>query len=174
MEDLIVLVATNKEYRMPSDTVYRPIQAGSHSDTFDGFLQDHTGDNIADRNRRLCELTAAYWAWKNLKCRYIGLTHYRRHFTDKTLLQRIGKDKFDCIAAGRSLEKELEKDVVIVPNKRRYCIETMESHFLHLPYTFEKDFRVLRQVIGELSPAYLDSYDEVMNRTWGTCSICLS
>ena len=78
VEDLIVLVATNKEYRMPSDTVYRPIQAGSHSDTFDGFLQDHTGDNIADRNRRLCELTAAYWAWKNLEYDWLGLVQYRR------------------------------------------------------------------------------------------------
>ena len=42
----------------------------------------------------------------------------------------------------------------------------MESHFLHLPYTFEKDYRVLKQVIGELSPEYLDSYDKVMNRSW--------
>ncbi len=166
MSDTKVLVVSHKEYKMPADEVYCPIQVGTAPETFIEFIRDNTGDNIADSNPRLCELTAIYWAWKNLKCDYIGLTHYRRHFTDRSRLQRIGKDKFDCVISGQSLEKELKKDVVIVPDKRKYYIETMESHFLHLPYVFEKDYRVLRQVISELCPEYLDSYDKVMNRTW--------
>ena len=101
------MVVSNKEYRMPEDEVYIPIQVGDDIETFRGFMRDNTGDNIADDNPRLCELTAIYWAWKNLKSEYIGFAQYRRHFTDKSKAQRIGKNKFDCIVGGRALEKEL-------------------------------------------------------------------
>lgn len=164
--DIKVLVVAHKNYRMPKDDMYIPIQVGSASETFNGYLRDNTGENIADTNPRLCELTAIYWAWKNLNSDYIGLTHYRRHFTKVSRLGRIGKDKFDLVLTKSELQKELEKDIVIVPNKRKYYIETMESHFLHLPYTFEIDYRVLRQVISEKRPEYLEAYDKVMNRTW--------
>ena len=165
--DAKILVVSHKEYRMPDDNIYVPIQVGNVKENFKGYLRDNNGDNIANTNSRLCELTAIYWAWKNLKTDYIGLTHYRRHFTGKSRIQRLGKDKFDCILTSNELKTYLrDDDVVIVPNKRKYYIETMESHFIHLPYTFEKDYRVLRQVMGELSPEYLSAYDKVMNRTW--------
>ena len=41
----------------------------------------------------------------------------------------------------------------------------MESHFLHLPYTFEKDYRILEKVIREKTPEYYDAFKTVMNRT---------
>lgn len=37
-----------------------------------GYIGDNTGDNISLRNPNYCELTGLYWAWKNLKCDYIG------------------------------------------------------------------------------------------------------
>lgn len=37
-----------------------------------GYIGDNTGDNISLRNSNYCELTGLYWAWKNLKCDYIG------------------------------------------------------------------------------------------------------
>lgn len=164
--DIKVLVVSHKKYRMPKDSIYIPIQVGSTEENFTGFLRDNIGDNIASANPRLCELTAIYWAWKNLKTDYIGLTHYRRHFTKKNFIQRIGKDKFDIVLSENELKEELKNDVIIVPNKRKYYIETMESHFIHLPYTFEKDYKILRKVISEQTPEYLDAYDKVMNRTW--------
>ena len=42
----------------------------------------------------------------------------------------------------------------------------MESHFLHTDYIREKDYKILRETIAEMTPEYLDAYDLVMNRTW--------
>ncbi len=41
---------------------------------------DNVGDNVSDRNRQMCELTAMYWIWKNAEQEFVGLEHYRRRF----------------------------------------------------------------------------------------------
>lgn len=43
-------------------------------------ITDCTGDNISERNKQFCELTALYWLWKHAKEEIIGMVHYRRHF----------------------------------------------------------------------------------------------
>jgi lipopolysaccharide biosynthesis glycosyltransferase len=42
---------------------------------------DNTGDSISSRNKSFCELTAQYWAWKNIDADYYGFCHYRRLFS---------------------------------------------------------------------------------------------
>ena len=39
------------------------------------------GENIYPKNPDYCELTAQYWAWKNIDCDYYGFFHYRRYLT---------------------------------------------------------------------------------------------
>lgn len=46
-----------------------------------GMLRDDTGDHISNKNRTYCELTAQYWAWKNVEVDYYGFCHYRRYFS---------------------------------------------------------------------------------------------
>ena len=81
MGNIKILVCTHKPDKVYSSDVYIPIQVGKSRSQYNlGMLGDDTGDNISDLNPYYCELTAQYWAWKNLQCEYIGVVHYRRYF----------------------------------------------------------------------------------------------
>lgn len=161
-----ILVATHKPYKMPGDNMYIPLQVGAEGKKDLGFQRDNEGENISESNPRFCELTGTYWAWKNICADYIGLVHYRRHFTAYSFLKRIFREKFSIVLSTNQLSELLKTSDLILPTKRRYYIETIYSHFVHLPYTYEKDIQVLGQVIHELTPEYDESYLTVMNRTW--------
>ena len=51
---------------------------------YQNMIGDDTGNNISNKNRQYCELTAIYWAWKNYdkigNPKYFGICHYRRIF----------------------------------------------------------------------------------------------
>lgn len=164
--DIKIIVATHKKYMMPEDKIYMPLHVGKEGKSDLGYLGDNTGENISGTNARLCELTGIYWAWKNLKADYIGLVHYRRHFTDKKKWERFGKNKFECIVSETELTELLHSYDLILPKKRKYYIESLYSHYIHLPYTFEKDIKILREVISEIHPDYVDAFDIVMQRSY--------
>ena len=90
-----ILVACHKaDPNIIKNDIYFPIQVGKslNSELDLGFQCDDTGDNISDKNGSYCELTALYWAWKNIKnVDYIGLCHYRRYFGKKKPLVSIIK-----------------------------------------------------------------------------------
>ena len=115
------------------------------------FTCDDTGENISAKNARYCELTALYWGWKNIQSDYLGLVHYRRHFKGtgaRGVLQE------------NDLETLLEKAPVIVPKKRNYYIETVQSHYAH---TFDgAHLEVLRSTLKEKCPEYISAFDELM------------
>ena len=161
----VILVAAHKPYRMPEDSVYLPVHVGKAGKEEIGFIGDDTGENISKDNKRFCELTGMYWAWKNLSVDYIGFVHYRRYFTGKPFFKRAGKDKFESILTEEELIPLLAQYPLILPKRRKYYIETMYSHHVHLPYAFEKDLQTLREVIGSLAPDYLTAFDSVMKRT---------
>ena len=91
--DIKILVAAHKKYWMPDDSVFLPIQVGAALHLALGYVPDNTGDNISAKNPNYCELTALYWAWKNLDCEYIGLCHYRRYFGHTVYSKDIKKKK---------------------------------------------------------------------------------
>lgn len=58
----------------------RSIQAGAAlSDQRVAPLTDDTGTNISAKNKQYCEMSAAYWVWKNTSHDWTGIEHYRRH-----------------------------------------------------------------------------------------------
>jgi len=165
--DIKILVATHKKYQMAEDSIYIPIHVGKNGKIGFGYIGDDTGNNISSLNYYFNEMTAVYWAWKNLDTEYIGLVHYRRYFSVKNLLKRIFiKNKFDLVLSQNEVETLIKNSDIILPAKRRYYIETIESHYRHLPYTINSDLDTLRAVITEKHPKYLFGFEKVMQRRW--------
>lgn len=66
----------------PDNPLLYPIQVGAKGKChLPGILHDDEGDNISEKNPYYCELTAQYWAWKNVQTDYYGFMHYRRYFS---------------------------------------------------------------------------------------------
>lgn len=163
-----IIIAAHKPYQMPEDEMYLPLhvgaegkkdQAGNPLDL--GYVKDNTGDNISELNSSFCELTGMYWAWKNLDAEYIGLAHYRRHFT----MHKKGKNPFDSVLRLEQIQPFLGKIKVFTPGKRRYYIETLYSHYAHTHYSSHLD--ETRNIISEKYPEYLESYDKIVHRRSG-------
>ena len=77
-----IVVSCHKPIACPNSDLYLPVQLGASTaeNPIAGMQPDNAGDNISDANFSFSEMTAQYWAWKNLEADYVGLCHYRRYF----------------------------------------------------------------------------------------------
>lgn len=160
--DIKIIVATHKKYWMPDDKVYLPLHVGRAGKEDLGYQGDHTGDHISNKNANYCELTGLYWAWKNLRADYLGLCHYRRYFTRSN--PRNCEKKKEAVLKSSEFEQLLHRCPIIVPDKRKYYIETNRSHYNHAHYAHDLD--LTEAIIHEKHGAYSDAFEKVMNRTW--------
>lgn len=153
-----ILVAAHRQCETPKDNVYLPVHVGKelHAETsLSGFQSDNEGDNISAKNPYYSELSAVYWAWKNLKADYVGLVHYRRHFCLKR------KDcAWNSILSGNEAEALCKEYDLILPKKRKLYIETVYSHYDHTFYG--EQFDKTREIIARRCPEYIDAFDKHM------------
>lgn len=158
-----IVIATHKKYRMPEDSIYCPVHVGSAEKDSIGYQRDDDGENISKKNPCYCELTGLYWAWKNAEFDYLGLAHYRRHFS----VSKKGKDPFDNILTAEELEILLRNNDILLPKKRMYYIETLESHFNHIRVTLDEDLGILRNAIMKVDASYVSAFDKCIARRGG-------
>ncbi len=148
----VVVLAVHKPCALPDDPLYMPVQAGAS--LHESFLPagDDAGDQISDKNPFYCELTVLYWAWKNLDCDFLGLAQYRR------LLRGKGKRPLTLAEA----EERLSRVPILLPEKRRYYIETLWSHYCHTldPGPLEET----RRILAERYEMYLPEFDRLKKR----------
>ena len=177
---LKILVCYHKPYTMPpnDDGIFFPIQCGKTlTDTDlhiqgDNELNGQPCDNISSKNPSYSELTALYWAWKNLKklypdVQYVGLCHYRRFFAfdekeflnpdilkpeDDILKYRLNAEKiFRILESGRSIL--VKKYTFSYSVAIHYCM----CHF-------SGNYGTLKDIIREKYPEYFDEFVDVMER----------
>ena len=155
---LDIMVVTHKNLSdinepIPNDSEYIPMVVGPNKDnvSFSDFLRDDTGENIAAKNPNYCELTALYWAWKNLQDDYCGLVHYRRYFVTS----------FNKPIPTQTIKEYLKEVDVLLPKKRYHDGETNLELYSRRHY--KKDLIETRSIIDEFYPEYTAAFDKVMN-----------
>ncbi len=122
-----------------------PIQVGTALTTRTiAEVKDNTGDNISDKNRNYCELTATYYAWKHSNAAYKGICHYRR-------ILDISDMQIQAL-----LEKKQEWDVIMPYPSVQYPDISAQ----HTRYVKEGDWNAMLQALQETAPEYLEAYEE--------------
>lgn len=174
-----ILVACHKPTEVPHDDIYMPIHVGKaiskYKEEMKDMIGDDTGDNISKKNPYYCELTAVYWAWKNLKdIDYIGLCHYRRYFdfhTHGQFMHPVEISKFDTFIRNNrdGLLKTIEKfkdNEIILPYEWSMPQSTQENLSIEVS---GMDWQILYGVIKKLYPEYIPTVMEYMlgNRRTG-------
>lgn len=134
---LCVYMATHKKQDNYNKEYITPIQVGAGLTDVDLYqLKDNIGDNISDKNKMFCELTALYWIWKNSEYDYVGLCHYRRFFD---------------IENKEEIVNVLESGKIIVP-KLAYLGRSIERQYKYNHDNFIWD--TLVSVLEEKYPDY--------------------
>ncbi len=157
----ITYVVSHKEFEFPEDNSFIALQVGRSENKISiNCKRDSTGDNISHLNPSFCELTAAYWIWKNVHEDIVGLAHYRRYFASSTS-KLVVKGK--RIASSAELSAMLNDADILVAKPRNYFITTIKSHYVHAHH--ESDYTQLRDEIAAQHPDYLADFDHVMDGT---------
>lgn len=168
-----ILIACHKDTDYIKGSVWQPIQLGCANTQIklENMLQDNVGENISELNPMYCELTAQYWAWKNLDADYYGFCHYRRYFSfseqnhfedaygnvvekylDDSAVETYGLDdatvqnlveKYDIITTTR-------KNLRNMPGR----FSSVKDQYERAPLLHGKDLQVMLDIIDEKYPEY--------------------
>lgn len=152
--DIKLFVCCHKREHVPQYGLLKPIQVGAAlaEEHFEEFLHDDTGENISEKNRAYCELTAQYWAWKNADADYYGFFHYRRFLypdvnakypyrieatPELTLLEKLSYDNF---------AEWIERYDVITPIRENMHVSVRE-HYANALHHHAKDLELVERII---------------------------
>lgn len=189
MNKIKVLVACHADSYVPENDIIKSIQVGAAKRPhIDGMsFYDDDGDNISLKNDKYCELTAQYWAWKNLECDYYGFLHYRRYLSFsnnrykadeyKNVIFDAIDDKFvsDFGLDEKSITDFVQDYDIIAPEPMDFKKDTTLAGKQKNVYTHYKlskdhdiqDFEFVINYIKENKPEYLESAMEYSASRYG-------
>lgn len=157
MENTTILVAAHKQFEPLGIKGYLPVQVGAAQAQKDlGYRRDDQGDNISLKNPQYCELTAQYWAWKNLDSAILGLVHYRRYF----VRDMYGPDLKREIPDAGQIEQLLEQYKIVLP-KPVYKLSRNGTLYHNRPREGQdKPLLLLEEILQERCPEYGPSFEK--------------
>ena len=97
-----------------------------------------------------------------MNAEYIGLAHYRRHFTKCKKIPKNKEQKFDILLTQAEADKLLNDSDVIVPKLRNYYIENLYKHYEHTMYVEPLD--ETGRIIKEKYPEYYEEFNKLHKR----------
>ena len=174
------MICCHKNYYLPENqnNIFLPIHAGKSISTqklniqTDNEINNQPCDNISEKNAYYCELTAIYWAWKNIKTlypniKYIGLFHYRRflafnerkYFCDN--ITKNSKEILNYTINPQKIINILENSKIILPNYINFCSSLQIQYCLCCLST---DYNQAKKVVHDEFPDYYDSFIDVMEK----------
>lgn len=106
-------------------------------------VQDNSGDNISQKNKQYCELTALYWIWKNSNYDWVGLSHYRRRF------------ELDDMEIDGLIDSDIDA-VFTVP-----VINEPNVKFMYEKNHSADDWKVMKDAVTQLCPDYSETVIKV-------------
>jgi len=182
MKDIKILVSCHKESFVPKNKYIVPIQVGAAGKKkFPDMLHDDEGDNISEKNPRYCELTAQYWAWKNLDADYYGFFHYRRYLSfneEKFSTDNYNNINFDAIndeaikqlcLDEESIEKFIGDADIVVPEPMDLSKDgkygtngTVYNHYKHSKNHNIEDLEKAVEILKRLYPEYAEYADRYL------------
>lgn len=181
MSKIKILISCHKPAKVLKSEIIEPIQVGCENADrrFKGMLADNDGENISAKNPMYCELTAQYWAWKNLDADYYGFFHYRRYLnfsenrypldswgnilensiTTKTVHKfALDEDSMRSLIEDYDIVISEEKDVRKMPDKSNSVYEQYKNgNSLHI-----EDLKIIRNIIRNKYPEYLTEFDRYL------------
>lgn len=170
-----IFISSHKPAEHIEGKYFIPIQVGAAlpgKKKIDGFIQDNTGDNISDKNLRFCELTAQYWAWKNVDSEYYGFFHYRRYLGFNTSFSKnesiwgtLEEPRFsDSLVKKYNLDDKSVKALVeqydiVLPEIKDITVmpghsKNIRQQYVSSGYLHEKDLAIMMDVLKEKYPEF--------------------
>ena len=168
-----IFVSAHKNVDLFDSNVLQPVQVGAAAagQRFDWALHDDEGENISDLNPLYCELTAQYWAWKNVDAEYYGFCHYRRYFDfsdtehEENAFGEVIDEFIDSLSQKRyalddeSIRAAVHGYDVITTRKQdihRYMDEeaTLRSQYDAAPKLFVEDLDRVMEILVRRHPDY--------------------
>ena len=164
MSKIKIFMCCHKQYEtLPP--LCEAIQCGSAlNPKIENAVYDDHGENISLKNREYCELTAHYYAWKNVKADYYGFCHYRRFFAVENCTKRpyTAKLKLSEKERGFYLGNEeywqdlIKKYEILVPRSEDMGLPAGE-HYLTSKNHYLEDLHLFLDILFKEAPWLMET-----------------
>lgn len=182
-----IFIAAHKDVDLFESDILQPIQVGAANAAvrFDHMLHDDEGENISGLNAQYCELTAQYWAWKNVDADYYGFCHYRRYFdfSDERHEENDYGEVMDGVIDAETQARYRLDDASIAAAIEGYDVVTTEvkdlrtfpfrantplEHYAEAELLKEDDLPCVLALVEEMHPDYVEDVEAFANGNF-TC-----
>ncbi|MCM1054525.1 MAG: DUF4422 domain-containing protein [Bacteroides sp.] len=159
MSKIKIFMCCHKQYETVPP-LCEPIQCGAAlNPPINAIYRDNMGENISQKNREYCELTAHYYVWRNIPAEHYGFCHYRRFFAaeDCTDLPYIAegalseKKELLFLKNEEYWHKLISEYEIIAPRSEDMGIPAYE-HYCTSKYHYAEDLRLFLDILTEKAP----------------------